>query len=976
MRDWTWTFARWCCLLLLALAAAPPAHADDLADEADLQFRIGAERYTAGDYRGALEHFLASNRLVPNRNVVFNIARVYEKLQRYPEAFRYYEAALSAETDPDARGKLQAALAQLRPHVAVLDIASEPPGATLYIDRRDLGSRGESPRALGLHAGRYKVLAELAGHYPAEVEVADARVGSVTPVKLVLEPILGSLRIEGAAGAAVSIDGANGPRCTIPCAVQLAPGQHMVHVELPGYRPADFLSEISAQREVVLRPQLEQRTGTAVIETDEPGAVVEVDGKPSGFTPAVLALPVGTHALRISARGYRAIERELSVREDAQTKVNVVLIRAEEVESASRVTENVEDAPSSVTIIPREELQAFAYPTIADAVRGTRGMYTWYDRSYQAIGVRGLGTLTSYSNHELVMFDGHPINDDWIGSAYVGFDARSDLADLERLEIVRGPGSVLYGTNAFSGVINAVSRYQGEPAHNELGVSAVHSGVGRARARTQLRLGEQAGLWVSASGAHGAGRDFYFPELADPEVAESGHARDADGFDSGTAQGRVWWRWLTLQGFLNSHDKQLPSGEFETLLADPRTKQQDTRGFLEARAEPVLSRHVQLFSRVHWNHYRFRGTYAYDAADGGPYHDRFDSQWAGAEQRVVITPVAALRLTAGAEGQLHYKVRERASDDGGSLYDEQGHTFRSGALYALADVTASEALRLSGGLRVDAYSTFGTSLNPRAAVIVRPYAGGNTKLLGGKAFRAPSLYELYYNDGGITQIAGKSAGNEPRPESIYSLELEHSHRISATVTALASVYANYVKDLLITRGEGDEDDPLQYVNSPSPLLALGAELGLRREWRRGWMLQASYGLTRTHYLQSDSLSDLFSVETHPDVREVANAPIHLASVKAAAPLFAQLTAATRLTLEGPRHDRNELAGGDAQGRTDAAVVWDIVLSGREERWGLQYAVGVYNAADWRYALPLSSEFTQLTMPQDGRTFLASMSVAF
>ena len=54
------------------------ARADDLADEADLQFQLGAARYTQGDYQGALEHFLASNRLVPNRNVGFNIARCYE----------------------------------------------------------------------------------------------------------------------------------------------------------------------------------------------------------------------------------------------------------------------------------------------------------------------------------------------------------------------------------------------------------------------------------------------------------------------------------------------------------------------------------------------------------------------------------------------------------------------------------------------------------------------------------------------------------------------------------------------------------------------------------------------------------------------------------------------------------------------------------------------------------------------------------
>src|SRR5262245_60676529 len=144
MRDRILNYAWWWCALLLWLAAAP-ALADDVADEAELDFQLGAERYLAGDYRGALEHFLASNRLVPNRNVVFNIARAYEKLQRYPEAFRYYVSALAAETDQAARAKLQAALDQLRPHVAVLDIQTEPPGATLYIDRRDLGPRGESP---------------------------------------------------------------------------------------------------------------------------------------------------------------------------------------------------------------------------------------------------------------------------------------------------------------------------------------------------------------------------------------------------------------------------------------------------------------------------------------------------------------------------------------------------------------------------------------------------------------------------------------------------------------------------------------------------------------------------------------------------------------------------------------------------------------------------------------------------------------
>src|SRR5258705_13040649 len=97
------------CLLLgatvVATATLVPAvaHADGVADEAELQFQRGAEAYRKGDFTGALEHFLASNRLVRNRNVMFNIARAYEQLQRYADAYRYYVDALDGEDDAATR---------------------------------------------------------------------------------------------------------------------------------------------------------------------------------------------------------------------------------------------------------------------------------------------------------------------------------------------------------------------------------------------------------------------------------------------------------------------------------------------------------------------------------------------------------------------------------------------------------------------------------------------------------------------------------------------------------------------------------------------------------------------------------------------------------------------------------------------------------------------------------------------------------
>jgi outer membrane receptor protein involved in Fe transport len=969
------------CLFVLLLAVASlfaptRAIADDLADEADLHFRLAAEAYQQGDYRKALQHFLASNRLVPNRNVVFNIARTYERLAQYPEAYRYFDQALHVETDAEARVKIQEALSRIRPNVAVVRVETTPAGATVYLERRDLGPRGTTPRALGVHPGTYRVIAELPGYYPAEGIVRDARLGVETTIRLDLKQILGQVRVEGSVGAEVRVDDPRAPaRCRTPCVLQLSPGPHRVLLELAGHHGTELPVTVLANRSVLLRPSLVPLTGSLVVNTDEPGALVEVDDRPRGFTPAIFTLPVGTHQLTLSRPGYRAIERTVRVKHARQLRLTFELAPLEEVQAASRISERIEDAPSSVTVIPRLELQAFAYPTIAEAVRGVPGVYLWDDRAYVSVGIRGLGRLGSYTNRLLVLQDGVSTNDNWVGSAFVAYDAVTDLGDVERIEVVRGPGSALYGTGAFSGVVSLVTR-RDLPTGVEGGVSTNQDSVARARVRADTKLGRHGGAWASVAGARSEGRDFFFPEYAaeTPPGGQPGVARGVDGFRNGTARGHAWWRWVNLQWFWHRHSKQLPGGAFETLFGDPRSRQVDIRGFAELRAEPKLSEEVALMSRMHWNQYRFRGGYPYAPGDGGLQTDTFRGQWVGVEQRLLLQPAPSLRFTLGGEGQLHYLVEQRARDEAGYFLDQSGpdaKPYQVGAVYAVADGDATDFLRLSLGARLDSYSTFGSSLNPRAAIILRSYDRGTTKLLGGTAFRAPSIYELYYNDGGFTQIESPNLS----PESVYSVELEHSHRFSTAVTGTAAAYSNYVRNLIDVGGSGDAADPIYYFNAGTPLLVLGTELTLRRDWRQGWMVAASYGFSHARFLASPAASDLFALSDDPEHRRAQNVPAHSGSLKGAVPLWSRrLVAASRLTLEGPRWDRYESIYDPPQQRTDSLVVWDLILSGQDERRGLEYALGVYNLFDWHYALPVSEEYRQRSMPQLGRTLLASVSV--
>src|SRR5690606_20052052 len=175
-------------LLLLATTSIAPARADGVADEAEVHFRLAAEHYTKGRLNEALAEFFISNRLAPNRNVVFNIARTYEQLGKLDEAFRYYNDLAAEDWSEKDRKNLDAALARLRPKVALVRVETTPPGAEIFLEREDLGGRGASPRVIAMPAGPTVVFARLDGYRTATADVVLER-GKEVSVALELERI-------------------------------------------------------------------------------------------------------------------------------------------------------------------------------------------------------------------------------------------------------------------------------------------------------------------------------------------------------------------------------------------------------------------------------------------------------------------------------------------------------------------------------------------------------------------------------------------------------------------------------------------------------------------------------------------------------------------------------------------------------------------------------------------------------------------
>ena len=105
-----------------------------------------------------------------------------------------------------------------------------------------------------------------------------------------------------------------------------------------------------------------------------------------------------------------------------------------------------------------EDIDRFGYRTLADILRGVRGFYVTNDRNYSYLGVRGFSRPGDYNARVLLLVDGHRLNDNVFGSALIGTEFPLDIDLIERVEIIRGPSSSLYGTSAFFAVINVITK--------------------------------------------------------------------------------------------------------------------------------------------------------------------------------------------------------------------------------------------------------------------------------------------------------------------------------------------------------------------------------------------------------------------------------------------------------------------------------------------------------------------------------------
>lgn len=318
-------------LIALALVDVPSARADD-ASEAALQHELGRQLYERRHYGEALEHFIASNRLVPNPRVVFNIAQTYEVLQRYPEAFNWYETYLTTPgLDESTLRTARTAQAAVARRVAIVAIETSPAEADLFVDRFELGSVGRSPRRIAVPAGRHFVRARRAGYRDASSAELDLRAGTASEVSLTLERIEGTLVVDSTPpGAHVTREDDGSELGVTPYRATLPVGPLRVVVAADGFASRTENVVIVEGQEAHLSVELEadaSRVAVLTVEGTPREAQVLVDGVELGTAPLTANdMTPGEVDLEIRAPHRDSFRSRVLLEPGAATRIRYVLV--------------------------------------------------------------------------------------------------------------------------------------------------------------------------------------------------------------------------------------------------------------------------------------------------------------------------------------------------------------------------------------------------------------------------------------------------------------------------------------------------------------------------------------------------------------------------------------------------------------------------------------------------------------------------
>jgi outer membrane receptor for ferrienterochelin and colicins len=622
---------------------------------------------------------------------------------------------------------------------------------------------------------------------------------------------------------------------------------------------------------------------------------------------------------------------------------------------ASKFEQRVSDAPSNVSIVLASEIKMHGYRTLADILRSVPGFFTTYDRNYSYVGVRGFGRPGDYNTRVLLLVDGHRLNDSVYDQAPIGTDFPVDVDLIDRVEVIRGPSSSIYGGNAFFAVINVITRRGRDLKGIEMSGEAGSFDTYKGRLSYGNKFQNGSEMLLSGSYFNSAGQDLYFREFDRP-ATNRGMARDLDSDQYHDFFSTYSFQDFSVQGAYHSREKAIPTAPYDTIFNDPRTRTVDEQAYMDVKYGHKFDSGWGISTRAYYDYYNTSGDYPYFPIEPGGLLNSIVNKDFGRSQSTGLELQLTKRMFEDHQFMLGTEYRNNFVQDMHN-YDENPFycysnvkkTSSQWAVYVQDEYQVLQNLIINAGLRYDQYETFDTTVNPRLALVYHPYDKTALKLIYGQAFRPPNIYELYFNDG-TTQKGNPNL----EPEKITTYEVVWEQYLGKYLHMTASGFYNNINNLIGL--QTDPSDRMLVFRNIEDVTAKGLEWELQGKFARGIEGRIGYAFLVT--------------EDEKTGKALTNSAAHQAKFNVILPLVQErLFLNTELLYMSPR---KTLAGRE----TDDAVIANVTLFVHNFVKNLDFSATVYNLFNLDYGDPASNEHRQDLIMQDGINFRVKLTYSF
>lgn len=553
----------------------------------------------------------------------------------------------------------------------------------------------------------------------------------------------------------------------------------------------------------------------------------------------ILNMPEGVHRIRFSVVGYRHEVREVTVRAGETVRVDVELKQTplalpDVVVTAARKQQQIEEASASVFVVSAEQLQARAAPRLDVVLPLVPGVTMVGDQ----LGIRGsTGYNRGAGGRVLVLLDGVPaLGGD---SGNVRWDTLPAEV-IERVEVVKGAASALYGSSAMGGVVNVLTR-------------SAHSGPS-----TYARF--RAGTWDKPYYAtyRIPGRESSYTRGGEATVVRpigklgllaSGGYEYTDGYRE-NGWGRYGHLLLKIEGSEGMRDRwdavaTLARNDYGHFI-EWRDVDHPYEVDVIARGDWLRSDKLMVTST--WR--RLLGRAAYLQLQPHFFGVKWKHFFHDSDNRATVlrTALDAQAVTATGVGTVTLGGMMGTTGVDATMFGE--HRVWEGALYLQDETGLTERVRMSVGGRLDVHSTDATPtrivFSPRAALIHTPVDGIVLRISAGRGFRAPSVAEMFTS---MATTGFQVIPNlELEPETVWNGEAGGSWMPLPVFRVEGSVFYNRYSSMI--EGVLRPDGNIQFRNLHKARLQ-GVEVSVQATTPSGWLRSAASYL----WLSTRSLDD-------------------------------------------------------------------------------------------------------------------------